>query len=190
MLDAAQYYAPRAQAEAGPLLAGLGVTGDFVLATVHRAENTDDPEKLQAILAGLARSPWPVVLPVHPRARAAIARAGLALPVGVVPCEPVGYLAMLGLESRARAIVTDSGGVQKEAYFAGTPCLTARSETEWVETVEAGWNRLVGASADRIAQGLQAVAAGEFPASAARPALYGDGQAGERIASLLAEACA
>ncbi len=80
--------------------------------------------------------------------------------------------------------------MQKEAYFAGTPCLTARGETEWVETVAVGWNRLVGASSDGIAQGLQAVAAGRFPASTTRPDLYGDGQAGDHIATILAEACA
>jgi UDP-GlcNAc3NAcA epimerase len=189
MYDAARYYAPRARTHAEARLRELDLQGDFVLATIHRAENTDDPEKLRAILDGFGRSPWPVLLPLHPRTRAALSRAGLAVPPTVVVSEPVGYLTMLGLEWRARAIVTDSGGVQKEAYFAGTPCLTARGETEWVETVAQGWNRLVGAASAAITEGLEDIATGRFPTNAERPDLYGDGHAGERIAQILADAC-
>jgi len=189
MLDAVLHYQDRAGERAKAFLAAIAVESDFVLATIHRAENTDDASRLGAIFAGLGRSPWPVVLPLHPRTREAMARAGIEPPANVRVCEPVGYLEMLGLESLARAIVTDSGGVQKEAYFAATPCLTARDETEWVETVEANWNRLVGCRPDAIARGLDDVAAGRFPPSRKRLPLYGDGAAGERMAALVAETC-
>ncbi len=122
----------------------------YLLVTLHRAENVDQPERLALLFRALAVD-RPVILPLHPRTRAAMERAGLRLPANVHAIDPVGYLAMVALEHHAAAIATDSGGVQKEAYLAGVPCITLRTETEWVETVATGWNRLVGADPDRAA---------------------------------------
>ena len=119
---------------------------EYALATVHRAENTEQPERLRAIFAGLeriAREGPPVILPVHPRTRKQLDAIGLG-PTKVRILDPVSYLDMLILEKNARVILTDSGGVQKEAFFFRVPCVTLREETEWVETVKAGWNTLVG----------------------------------------------
>ena len=134
----------------------LGVrSGEYILATVHRAANTDDPTRLRAIFHGLARvardTETPVLVLLHPRTRAALRREGLLeeMEERLILSEPVGYLDMLTLESHASLVATDSGGVQKEAYFVGVPCVTLREETEWVELVEGGWNRLVGAPVRR-----------------------------------------
>jgi len=151
----------------------------YYLATVHRAENTDDPARLAAILAGLGRLPLPVVWPLHPRTRKVLGPA--AVPGNVRMTEPFGYLDSLAAQRSAAAVLTDSGGVQKEAYILGVPCVTLRDETEWVETIEAGWNRLAGADASKIVQMAQA----NPPAD--RPPLYGDGHAAERIVALLEE---
>ena len=154
----------------------------YLLLTLHRAENVDDPERLASILTGLAIG-MPVIFPVHPRTRGALDRAGLAMPPNVVPIAPVGYLEMVALEASAEAIATDSGGVQKEAYLAGVPCITLRSETEWVETVTAGWNRVV--DADPTA--LSAALADEDFMRRDRPRapLFGDGEAARRIVAAL-----
>ena len=160
------------------------VSGAFALATIHRAENVDDPERLMNIVSALeeiSREICPVVLPLHPRTKKMLAGAGWeAQAVSVLP--PVSYLEMLVLESRARFILTDSGGVQKEAYFFQRPCITMRDETEWTETLENQCNVLAGADRLRIV----AAAAG---ASTAGPwiAKYGDGHAGSLIASALCE---
>jgi UDP-GlcNAc3NAcA epimerase len=146
MFDAALHFAAKAEARgAGAARFDLPL-GRYVLATVHRQENTDDPERLTAILTGLGMvaSTMPVVLPLHPRTRARVAALGhgdLLSALHVI--DPVGYLDMVGLEKDACVIATDSGGVQKEAFFHGVPCVTLRDETEWVELVEADWNRLV-----------------------------------------------
>ncbi|HEX2766196.1 MAG TPA: UDP-N-acetylglucosamine 2-epimerase (non-hydrolyzing) [Candidatus Limnocylindria bacterium] len=155
----------------------------FVLLTLHRAENVDDPRRLGRILESLAAVEVPVVFPVHPRTRAAIERGGHRLPANVRAIEPVGLLAMVALESAAIAVATDSGGVQKEAYLAGTPCLTLRGETEWVETVEAGWNRVVDADASALAAALADDAF--MDRTRPRPALYGDARAAERVVDAL-----
>jgi UDP-N-acetylglucosamine 2-epimerase len=125
----------------------------------------------------------PVVFPVHPRTRGALDRGRLELPPNVVAIEPVGYLAMVALEASAEVIATDSGGVQKEAYLSGVPCVTLRTETEWVETVDAGWNRVVDADPDALAATLadEAFMARERP----RPAIFGDGRAAGRIVGAL-----
>jgi len=155
---------------------------EYALATVHRAENTEQPERLRAIFAGLkqiAREGLPVILPVHPRTRKQLDAIGLG-PTKVRILDPVPYLDMLILEKNARVILTDSGGVQKEAFFFGVPCVTLREETEWVETVEAGWNTLVGCDPERI---LRAALEPQRGKKAAWP--YGDGRAAVRIVGLL-----
>jgi len=124
--------------------------GTYYVATVHRAENTDDPSRLQGIFEGLGQLALPVILPLHPRTRARL-DGTIWIPANVELREPVGYLAMLTLVQHARAVLTDSGGLQKEAIWLGIPCITLREETEWVETLEGGWNQLVGADPDRIA---------------------------------------
>jgi UDP-GlcNAc3NAcA epimerase len=156
--------------------------GEYALATVHRAENTDDPVRLAGIfqaLSSIAREGLRVAAPLHPRTRKKLVASGLDLG-NVEVGEPLPYLDMLMLEMNAKVIVTDSGGVQKEAYWFGAPCVTVRDETEWVETVESGWNRVVGSDADAIVQAIQ----GASPATAERDA-YGDGTASERIAKML-----
>jgi len=154
----------------------------YVLLTIHRAENVDHAERLERVLSGLALD-LPIVFPVHPRTRAALERGGHRLPDNVVAIDPVGYLEMVALEARASVIATDSGGVQKEAYLSGVPCVTLRTETEWVETVDAGWNRVVDADPDALAAALADV---EFMnRDKPRPSLYGDGRAAARIVAAL-----
>jgi UDP-GlcNAc3NAcA epimerase len=140
--------------------------GAYLLATIHRAENTDDASRLRAIVGAFGRIPEPIVFPIHPRTRLALAALGdphKAYP-NLCAIDPVGYLDMIMLERSARLILTDSGGVQKEAYWLGVPCLTLRGETEWVETVAAGWNRVAGTEAEAIVS-----AARDFHPPAARP---------------------
>jgi UDP-N-acetylglucosamine 2-epimerase len=153
--------------------------GEYLLATVHRNYNTDAPERLQAVLDCLARSPWRVTFPVHPRTRAALKSWGLAVPGNIDLVDPVPYTRMLELERGAQAIATDSGGVQREAYLWGVPCITLREETEWVDTVSAGWNVLVGVDPASFAAAL------EHPRPAERPNIFGDGHAAHRIAELV-----
>jgi UDP-GlcNAc3NAcA epimerase len=159
--------------------------GRYVLATVHRQSNTDDPANLAAILAGLGASSETVVFPVHPRTAASIDGNGLADAVApnIVLTEPVGYLESLALIRNARVVATDSGGVQKEAYVSGVPCVTMRDTSEWVETVRSGWNVLVGADTAALVAALA-----DPPRGIERPAFYGHGDAGQRIAAAIAEA--
>jgi UDP-N-acetylglucosamine 2-epimerase len=173
----------RASGRAVTLPAALQpVTGQpFVLLTVHRAENTDDRRRLAEIISGFGGSPVPVIFPIHPRTRARLAEFGISLPPAIVAVEPLGYLEVVALETRARTIFTDSGGVQREAYFAGVPCVTLRDTTEWTNTVEAGWNRLTGADAHAIDAFLQHPP----PGAATRPPLFGDGSAAEHIVAAL-----
>ncbi|OXR47984.1 UDP-N-acetylglucosamine 2-epimerase (non-hydrolyzing) [Pusillimonas sp. T2] len=148
MYDAALYYKKRARKP--QWFDSLGLES-FALCTIHRAENTDDPLRMRGILDGLALTETVIVLPLHPRTRKQMAEFGLDLPENVLVVDPVGYLEMVWLEASCRVVITDSGGVQKEAYFHGKPCVTLRDETEWVELVESGANVLVGADAERIA---------------------------------------
>ena len=152
--------------------------GDYYLMTLHRAGNTDDPGRLSAILGAASKLDRPVLFPVHPRTRKAMAAYHIKAGGMVHTIPPVGYLDFLALQSSARAILTDSGGVQKEAYMLGVPCVTLRAETEWPETVDAGWNVLVDADPDAI---MHAV---EHSPPAERPPLYGSGDAAEKIADL------
>lgn len=152
----------------------------FVLATCHRAENTDDTERLAAILQGLntIAQTRTVVLPLHPRTRKKIEHCGFTtLLKGILIVEPLSYLDMVMLEKNAEVIVTDSGGVQKEALFYKVPCITTRDETEWVETVETGWNVLTGANCDRIVNAFKKIELRHF--KDCQP--YGDGHAAEHI---------
>jgi UDP-N-acetylglucosamine 2-epimerase len=152
----------------------------YLLATIHRAENTDNRARLASIVEAFGALQEPIVFPAHPRTRSALVAHKLEVPPNVHLIEPVGYLDMLMLEKHARLILTDSGGVQKEAYFFGVPCVTLREETEWVETVEAGWNMVVGADTPRIIEGVHSHASPE-----ARPALYGDGESAKHIINCL-----
>ncbi|HUA75970.1 MAG TPA: UDP-N-acetylglucosamine 2-epimerase (non-hydrolyzing) [Solirubrobacteraceae bacterium] len=149
--------------------------GEYLLATVHRNYNTDDRERLAAVLACLARSPWRVVMPLHPRTRARLHEWRLEVPETIDIVEPVPYTRMLELERGAQAIATDSGGVQREAYMWGVRCVTLREETEWTDTVQAGWNTTVGVDADAFERALAA------PLPASRPPIFGDGRAAQRI---------
>lgn len=183
MCDAARFYAQRAES-GSRVLERLGVAnGGYLLATLHRAENTDDAERLTDLVACLnfAAQQLPVVLPLHPRTQQAIGRMGAAIKLSpqVKVIEPVGYLDMVMLEMHARVVATDSGGVQKEAYFHRVPCITLRDETEWVELVTSGWNVLVGRNVARFKAALDAALNGVVPDWCAD--LYGDGNAAEDI---------
>ena len=183
MYDAALVYGREADRNTG-LLPGLGVeAGRYVLATIHRPSNTDRREHLEGILEAFARSRLPVVWPVHPRTRQRIATFGLAIPPNLRAIEPVGYLDMVLLEKRAALIATDSGGVQKEAFFHRVPCLTVREETEWVELVELGVNRLVGENWPLLAQLLADEPPRFAPRDPRQP--YGSGDAAQQILSAL-----
>lgn len=184
MYDLARVAASRLDGRRG-VVDRLGLAGtEFALATIHRAENTDDPSRLEAIVGGLERvaESIPVVLPVHPRTRKTLVAAGRSLDAGVRVIDPVGYLDMVDLERRAQIVVTDSGGVQKEAFFHQRPCVTLRDETEWVELVELGWNRIVPpVSAEEVAAGVLA----QLGTTGRQAAPYGDGTSSRRIAELL-----
>jgi len=197
MADAARLFGEQAEASAAQLLEALGLDSaastvlkaaePFVLATIHRAENTDDPARLRAILTALAQAPLPVLLPLHPRTRRRLVEQGLeALLEPLTITEPLGFLAMVLLERRAALVVTDSGGVQKEAYLHGTPCVTVRSETEWVELLEVGWNRLADPSRCDPQPLLEAIRAQlQLDPAHPRPQLYGDGYAAQAIVARL-----
>jgi len=184
MVDALEYNLALARERAVGALARLGLEdGAYCLATLHRPRNTDEPARLAGILCALGELDCPVVLPAHPRTARAIETFGLVAPPSLRVIPPVSYLEMLALEMGARRILTDSGGVQKEAYLIGVPCVTLREETEWVETVEAGWNQLVGADPAAI----RTAAARSCPGEPRAP-LFGDGRAAQHIVQILAGA--
>lgn len=183
MLDTARFFAE--SVDAAPVLARYGVEPDgYFFATVHRAGNSDDPEKLGAIVSAFASLDRPVIWAIHPRTRKNLQSFGLDAVVdaspSIIAIEPVPYTDTVALLRSASALLTDSGGMQKEAYFFGVPCVTLRDETEWVETVELGWNTLVGTDTERI---LAAAASRTKPE--ARPSVYGDGHAAEAIVDVL-----
>jgi UDP-GlcNAc3NAcA epimerase len=184
MVDVALTWQARARsADSAPAAYGLQA-GDYLLLTAHRAGNVDPPERLALLVDLICALPGPVLFPVHPRTRARLRDGGLLERLQQAPTVkltgPVGYVEFGALLSHARAVLTDSGGVQKEAYLAGVPCVTLRANTEWVETVQAGWNTLVDLDKTRALEALER----EPPAQ--RPALYGDGHAAERcVAAIL-----
>ena len=181
MLDVMNWAKRRLHEKPSGILERFGISSrGYLLATVHRSENTDDAAKLSEIVSAFNALQEPVVFPVHPRSRKAIGDAGLRLADHVRMVDPQGYLDMVALTGSARIVLTDSGGLQKEACWLGVPCVTLREETEWVETVTAGWNRLVGPVCEKILGAVRTFA----PAGSA-PSLYGDGFAAARCVNLL-----
>ena len=179
MADASMRLAPLAR-ERSTILADLGVEpGAYAVATVHREANVR-PDRLARIADGLSRLDEPVIFPAHPRTRAALASNTVLLGKSVALIDPLGYMDFAALASQARVILTDSGGLQKEAYWYGVPCVTLRPSTEWKDTVELGANVLVDDDSDEI---VRAAAQARVPSN--RPTLYGDGRAAERIADAL-----
>ena len=181
MYDASLFFKPVADKKSGILSRLKLKPRSYVLTTIHRDFNTDDPVRLKHIVEGCVRAGKPMVFPLHPRTRKQLIRFGLMGRLKRAPLvhliDPVGYLDMLCLESNAERIMTDSGGVQKEAFFFRVPCVTVRPSTEWVETVKSGWNRLVSADAADIAR-----KAGErFVLRPQGPDIYGDGAASQKI---------
>jgi UDP-GlcNAc3NAcA epimerase len=182
MVDALMQHQGRISSEK---LDEFGVaSGRYFLATVHRASNTDNPDRLAGILSALGQLESPVLLPAHPRLHKALQQFQLRPGPNIHIIPPVGYVDMLSLTKSARLILTDSGGLQKEAYILRVPCITLRDETEWVETVQAGWNQLAGTDGARIIDCVRAV---KIPEQ--QPNVYGDGRASERIVQTLAALC-
>jgi UDP-N-acetylglucosamine 2-epimerase len=185
MYDSLLFNLARADRRAG-VLAELAVRpGQYGLATIHRAETTERPETVTGVLSALGRLGLPIVVPLHPRTRAVLDAAGgsrVSGPVRLIA--PVSYHEMLILERHARLILTDSGGVQKEAFLLGVPCVTLRNETEWVETVEAGWNRVAGTAPDSIEAAARLALEEDRPE---RGQPYGDGHAAEAILGIVAD---
>ena len=181
MLDASLYYRQKQKAMSlSSALASL-VERPFYLVTLHRAENTDDLVRLASIVKALNEfDTVPAILPLHPRTRKIFSQQGLEFAAHIHAIDPVGYFDMLALEDRCQFVVTDSGGVQKEAYFFGKPCITMRDSTEWVELVQHGWNMLVGANTEKILAALQSM-----PRYGEAVQLYGDGHAGKFIVQTL-----
>jgi UDP-GlcNAc3NAcA epimerase len=183
MVDVALAVQPRARVRQELVRAHGVEPGSYVVATAHRAGNVDDPERLAQLFELLLAVPLPVVLPLHPRTRARLESCGLLERVErsehLILTPPLGYLEMTALLCNARAVLTDSGGLQKEAYLAGVQCVTLRSSTEWTETVEQGWNVLVDLDREAALEALARTPPDD------RPALYGDGHAGERVLAAL-----
>jgi UDP-N-acetylglucosamine 2-epimerase (non-hydrolysing)/UDP-GlcNAc3NAcA epimerase len=183
MVDVAMGVQPRARARL-ELVESHGLrAGDYVLATAHRAGNVDDPARLGQLVELLLAMPYQVLVPLHPRTHGRLRAAGLlerlqrSDHITVTP--PLGYVEVTALLCNAHAVLTDSGGIQKEAYIAGVRCVTLRRVTEWIETVELGWNTLVDLDIDAAIDALER----ELPAE--RPQLYGDGRASERVVAAL-----
>jgi len=181
MYDAALHFAPLAAARSRMLEQLELLAEGYLLVTVHRSVNTDNRENLRQILTALNQLVEPIVFPVHPRTHVALNEVEIEIRPHIRLIEPVGYLDMLNLEQHARKILTDSGGVQREAYYLGVPCITLRDETEWVETIDDGWNVLVGADVGRILNAVET-----FNPSTVQPSgRFGDGHASEKIVEIL-----
>jgi UDP-GlcNAc3NAcA epimerase len=182
MADALELVAERASSRSDILeRLGLGER-EYLLATIHRAENTDDPVRLRNIMNAFNSLDESLILPLHPRTRKALEALEYLPARQVRLIDPVSYLDMVKLESSARMILTDSGGIQKEAYWLGVPCITLRDETEWVETVEEGWNKLVGVDHELILRAVRS-----FRPPLTQSELYGNGQAAKNIVKKILE---
>jgi UDP-N-acetylglucosamine 2-epimerase (non-hydrolysing) len=186
MVDAMNHNRAIAE-ERSRILEDAGVRpGEYLVVTVHRPSNTDSRENMAAIIGALGEAGVPVVFPVHPRTRKFLLGYDLlaAMPENIRITEPLGYLDMLRLMAHAKKILTDSGGVQKEAYMLGVPCITLRENTEWVETVEAGWNVLVGAGRKEILRAIRS-----FTPGGEQKLCFGDGDASYKVAQILSGYC-
>ncbi|MNX94939.1 UDP-2,3-diacetamido-2,3-dideoxy-D-glucuronate 2-epimerase [compost metagenome] len=182
MFDGILHFSKIAQ-EKSTILTTLGLAEkEFILCTIHRAENTNDINRLKAIFNALNASKEAIVLPLHPRTLKYVSDYGIAISENVKIIEPIGYLDMVRLESAAKKILTDSGGVQKEAFFLGVPCVTMRDETEWVETVENGWNCIVGADEEKIKDAIL-----NFNPTSERKDYFGQGDAVQKMIRLITE---
>lgn len=182
MLDVLNWAKERVATKRPAILERLGLNErGYLLATVHRSENTDDRNRLARILQAFDSLDEPIIFPVHPRARKVITELDIHCRPHVHFVDPFGYLDMVAVARGARLILTDSGGLQKEAYWLGVPCVTLRNETEWVETVENGWNVLAGAETERIVSMVRTFVPPGF-----QPGLYGDGSAADKCVELLA----
>ncbi|GAC1635694.1 MAG: UDP-N-acetylglucosamine 2-epimerase (non-hydrolyzing) [Candidatus Acidiferrum sp.] len=178
LFDALLQNSAIAEPRAEEHLRSLGIQSkNFYLLTIHRAQNTDDPKRLHSICKAVSSLDLPVLFPIHPRTAKIMQREGISLNGNIIPVPPQGYLEMITVENHARMILTDSGGVQKEAFYLRVPCVTLREQTEWTETVDLGANQLVGASCEKI---LSAVRTPVTPDWRSRQP-YGDGNAGRRI---------
>lgn len=182
MSDSLRWAREQVSGRSPSLLHSLGTRAkSFLLCTIHRSENTDDPAKLANILRALNQLDGTVLFPVHPRTRKAIGSLQYPLKSHVKLLAPVGYVDMVALAESARAILTDSGGLQKEAYWLGVPCITLRDETEWTETVSNGWNVIAGTDTDRIVGSVRGLVC-----PVTRPPLYGDGNVAHKCVALIA----
>lgn len=184
MVDALYHFSKIAREKVDPLTKFGVREKSYSIATIHRPANTDNPHHLKSILAAFRDSGEKIIFPVHPRTRRFLQEHGLMESgnANLILTEPLSYLEILLLEKSARTLLTDSGGMQKEAYLWGTPCITLRDETEWVETVEQGWNVLVGADYHKILAALR-----DFHPDSPRTFSYGDGDAGGKIVRILEE---
>jgi UDP-GlcNAc3NAcA epimerase len=180
MYDAALAFSKKAEQKSSILGALALSSKGYVLATIHRQENTDDKQRLSSIIHGLSQSSVPVVLPLHPRTKKQLSLFGINIGPPIQIVDPVGYLDMVMLEKNARLIATDSGGVQKEAYFHQVPCATLREETAWVELVEQGFNRLVGYDENIIAKSMTTKFSHTW-----KKGIYGDGNAAHKIVNVI-----
>ncbi|HBC87110.1 MAG TPA: UDP-N-acetylglucosamine 2-epimerase (non-hydrolyzing) [Lentisphaeria bacterium] len=185
MYDCAIMFAELAGKRCDPLRRLSLVKGKYALMTCHRAENTDDKKRLTGIIdaINMISRKTTVVYPAHPRTVKFIGKYGLSLSKNVRIIKPVGYLEMILLEKNASVIITDSGGIQKEAFFYRIPCITMRDETEWVETVKLGWNRITGADSTKITASFAKFAGKKPPATSAKP--YGNGKSAAKIVNYL-----
>jgi len=185
MLDSFLIYYGIARRSSGIMKALNLKPKNYLLLTIHRAENTDSKERLSNILEGVSGSPWEVIFPAHPRTIAAMKHFSLIKRIeeagNIRIIKPLGYLEMLVLEENAKKILTDSGGIQKEAYFLRVPCVTLRERTEWMETVEEGWNILVGADRYKIVDAIMNFEGSERY----NQNIFGDGRASEKIVSII-----
>ena len=182
MYDAVLMFKEIAKSKSG-LLKELDVnSGEYILTTIHRAENTNDINRLRNMIEALNESGEKIILPLHPRTKKFIEGYGLNFNENIKVIDPIGYLEMLMLEENSKMIVTDSGGVQKEAYFMGKPCITMRDETEWVETVACGWNVVVGTDKNNILDNIR-----NFKPTSIQQAIFGDGNAAQKILNIINE---